>query len=106
MLVSTWFLFDKAPFPMMQSFQNALYINAIDPTNAVIYDRAWLRAAAAEAGLVATGAWPPAIRGFHWQIFFSPVAAGIPEIELPADEAPLGSMPPPVLSVPAHTIGA
>jgi SAM-dependent methyltransferase len=106
LLVSTWFLFDKALFPMMHSFQNALYINLGDPSNAVIYDRAWLRAAAAEAGLVITSAWPPAIRGFHWQICFSPVAAGVPEIELPADEAPLGSMPPPVISVPPHTIGA
>ena len=30
---------------MMQDFQNALYINDIDPTNAVIFDRDWLRAA-------------------------------------------------------------
>ena len=105
-LASTWFLFDKTLFPMMQSFQNSLYINVGDPTNAVIYDRGWLRAAAAEVGLVVTRAWPPAIRGFHWQILFQPVAAGVTEIELPADEAPLGSMPPPVLSVPPHLIGA
>ena len=28
---------------MMQDFQNALYINDVDPTNAVIFDREWLR---------------------------------------------------------------
>ncbi len=105
-LVSTWFLFDKRPFPMMQSFQNALYINAGDPSNAVIFDREWLRAATAEVGLVMTDAWPPAIRGFHWQLRFEPAATGRPAIELPADQAPLGSLPPPVLTVPAHTIGA
>src|SRR5205807_2068395 len=34
-VIATWFLFDKAGFPMMQDFQNALYINESDPTNAV-----------------------------------------------------------------------
>jgi hypothetical protein len=29
---------------MMQTFQNALFINEIDPTNGVIYDRDWVRA--------------------------------------------------------------
>ncbi|MGH7487554.1 MAG: class I SAM-dependent methyltransferase, partial [bacterium] len=43
--VTTWFLFDKENFPMMQEFQNTLFINDIDLTNAVIFDRAWLRAA-------------------------------------------------------------
>jgi SAM-dependent methyltransferase len=105
-LVSTWFLFDKRPFPMMQSFQNALYINTNDPSNAVIFDREWLRAATAEAGLVVTAAWPPAIRGFHWTLRLEPAASGALGVELPEDEAPLGSLPPPVLSVPAHTIGA
>ena len=28
---------------MMQDFQNALYINDVDPSNAVIFDREWLR---------------------------------------------------------------
>ena len=44
-LLATFFLFDKAYFPMMQDFQNALYINDTDPTNAVIFDRDWLLAA-------------------------------------------------------------
>ena len=45
--VTTWFLFDKANFPMMQEFQNALYISDFDPTNAVIFDRTWLSGALA-----------------------------------------------------------
>ena len=44
-MVATFFLFDKAYFPMMQDFQNALYINDTDPTNAAIFDREWLLAA-------------------------------------------------------------
>ncbi len=36
LLMSTWFLFDKADYPMMQHFQNALYINDVDPTNAPV----------------------------------------------------------------------
>lgn len=47
---STWFLFDKQLFPMMQTFQNALYINEADPTNAVIFDRDWLVETAAHNG--------------------------------------------------------
>ncbi len=105
-MLATWFLFDKRPFPMLQAFQNALYINSKDPSNAVIFDRAWLRAAAAEAGLAVVGATPPSVRGFHWTIGFAPLAAGREEIVLPEDDAPFGSIPPPVLSVPAYTIGA
>jgi SAM-dependent methyltransferase len=95
-LHATWFLFDKAAFPMMQPFQNALFINEADPSNAVIFDRRWLRAAAREAGLVVTWARPPEIRGFHWFIVMRPVAAGDREIELPPDTAPPGSNPPPL----------
>ena len=39
-LHASWFLFDKRLFPMMQPFQNALFINETDPSNAVIFDRA------------------------------------------------------------------
>lgn len=104
-LTSTWFLFDKRQFPMMQEFQNALYINLDDPTNAVIFDRSWVRAQAAAAGLVITFAEKPAIRGFHTVVSMMPRAAGVPEVELPLDDAPAGSAPPPVPTRPAHTIG-
>jgi len=50
--VTSWMLFDKRNFPMMKQFQNALYINARDPVNAVIYDRLWLSNTCSEAGLV------------------------------------------------------
>lgn len=84
----TWFLFDKAYYPMMQDFQDALFINDFDPTNAVIFDRNWLIDTAAENGLVISAAQPPAVRGFQWQITMEPLAKGVQSIELPQDEAP------------------
>ena len=50
--ITSWMLFDKQSFPMMKDSQNAFYINARDPTNAVIYDRQWLARTFEETGLV------------------------------------------------------
>jgi SAM-dependent methyltransferase len=97
---STWFLFDKRPFPMMQHFQHALYINEVDPTNAVIFDRGWLIDAARRSGLTIFSAAPPKIRGFHWYIYMTPARAGLEEIELPPDEAPIAGSG--ALAVPAE----
>lgn len=102
---STWFLFDKRPFPMMQPSQNALYINPVDPTNATIFDRGWFNTAIEAAGLTLTSATSPAVRGFHWEIILEPTAAGKPAVELPEDDAPFGSSPPPVPNRPPHLIG-
>lgn len=66
--VTTWFLFDKSEFPMMQEFQNALYISDFDPTNAVIFDRTWLMAALDAAGLAVVSMTPPYVRGHQWAI--------------------------------------
>ncbi len=104
-LSATWFLFDKRDFPMMQVFQNALYINELDPTNAVIFDRTWLKMALKEVGLVLTDVMAPYVRGFQWQLLLEPEETAQSEVELGEDLAPQGSVPPPVLSVPAHTIG-
>ena len=104
-LHATWFLFDKTAFPMMQDFQNALYINEIDPSNAVIFDRDWLLRTAREAGLVLTWAKPPDMRGFQWVLVMRPIAAGQPEIQLPEETAPPGRLPPPLMPADAHTIG-
>jgi SAM-dependent methyltransferase len=104
-LNASWFLFDKRSFPMMQSFQNALYINETDPSNAVIFDRSWLRETAASAGLKIALAQAPAIRGFHFRIVMRPQAADCPEVELPDDHAPIGSAPPPQMPRDAEHIG-
>lgn len=87
--ITTWFLFDKRDFPMMQSFQNALFISDFDPTNAVIFDRGWLREEAARAGLAMTRITPPEVRGFQWTIQLEP-AAGRQSVDFPPDTAPEG----------------
>ena len=87
---STWFLFDKGSFPMMQDFQNALYINDENPTNAVIFDRDWLVDVARRSGLAITAADPPEVRGFHWRIAMMAAASGVEAVDLPQDEAPVG----------------
>jgi SAM-dependent methyltransferase len=104
-LHSTWFLFDKRFFPMMQDFQNTLFINEVDPSNAVIYDRRWLPEAARTAGLVITQAIPPKITGFQWTLVLRPLGAGVQEVELPVDDAPFGREPPPLLQADAASLG-
>jgi SAM-dependent methyltransferase len=104
LVVSTWFLFEKRAFPMMQAFQNALYINETDLTNAVIYDREWLATATRQAGLRIIEAHPPNIRGFHWDIVLARDESG-PSIEIPEDTAPFGSNPPPAMPPQAERLG-
>ncbi len=89
-LEATWFIFDKGLFPMMQEFQNALYINDQDPTNAVIFDRDWVIETARGKGLAVVGARPPSTRGYHWRITMTPAREEIVEVGFPRDEAPVG----------------
>lgn len=89
-ILSTWFLFDKLDFPMMQDFQNALFINDADPTNAVIFDKTWLRNRATESGLHLTRIVPPTIRGFQWQILMSRGDPSTGHVDFPEDTAPRG----------------
>ncbi len=101
---ATWFFCDRNDYPMMQSFQNALYINPVDPTNAVIFDRGWVVESARELGLTVTGVTAPAIRGFHWQVLMT-LDSRAEEAPFPGDEAPVGSLPPPVPGAGAEEIG-
>jgi SAM-dependent methyltransferase len=100
----TCFLMDKAPFPMMQASQSALYINWEDPTNAVIFDRKWFIELANQAELALTAALPPSIRGHQWRLLFRPKDAHSAPIELPEDSAPFGIDRPPVSTRPPHEI--
>jgi SAM-dependent methyltransferase len=93
--ITTWFLFDKRNFPMMQAFQNALFISDFDPTNAVLFDRGWLCERAARAGLVMTRVAPPAIRGFQWTIELQQAGDGRTWAAFPEDLAPHGLARPP-----------
>jgi SAM-dependent methyltransferase len=104
-LRSTWFLFDRADFPMLQEDMAALYVAYEDPSAAVIFDREWVRTTACEAGLVIFDVTPPSIRGFQWTIFMAPEARGLPEVELPPDRAEVGLARPPLMPQEANRIG-
>jgi SAM-dependent methyltransferase len=104
-LNSTWFLFDKVDFPMLQEETNALYVSYEDPSAAVCFARDWVRKAAAAAGLVIFKVVPPHIRGFQWTLVMAPAASGLAEIELPRDEAPVGLARPPCMPRDANRIG-
>lgn len=93
---ATWFLFDKSGFPMMQEFQNCLYINPDDLTNATIYDYKYIQNKYAEQGLVIYKIIPPTVRGFQWFLIAAKERLGLQKAEFPDDVAPLGIMRPPV----------
>lgn len=101
-MLATFFLFDKAYYPMMQDFQNALYINDTDPTNAVIFDREWLLAALDLRELRIREVRSPPVRGYHWEL---EIVHGRGSVALPEDTGEFGRQPPPVCSRPAYMIG-
>jgi hypothetical protein len=61
MIPTSWILFDKHRFPMLQPSRTPC-----TSTNAVIYDRGWLRSACQQGGLVITNVEQPRIHGYHW----------------------------------------
>ncbi|MFP6664548.1 MAG: class I SAM-dependent methyltransferase [Deltaproteobacteria bacterium] len=93
---TTWFLFDKNDFPMMQKFQNALFINDIDPSNAVIFDRMWLQNQASRVGLQISKIVPPELYGYQWVLDLRKAPPGAAHVEFPTDAAPRGMLPPPL----------
>jgi SAM-dependent methyltransferase len=82
---STWFLFDKRDFPVLESGHDALYVSDIDPCAAVLFDHAWVWRQARESGLVVYGVKLPAFRGFQWILLMAHAEAGLPEVPLPPD---------------------
>lgn len=103
--MTTWFLFDKTEFPMMQDFQNALFINDVDPTNAVIFDKAWLRENARRHGLALAHIAPPTVRGFQWKISLAPLGSVAQEAAFPEDTAAAGVARPPLMPPNAPNLG-
>jgi len=92
---STWFLFNKAGFPMMQESQNCLYINVDDTSNATIYDYNYVRSMFKKHGLTIFSIIRPLVRGFQWVLFAKPAAKEVPEADFPDDVAPVGLCRPP-----------
>jgi SAM-dependent methyltransferase len=88
--VTTWFTFDKSEFPMMQEFQNALFINHLYPTNAVIFDRAWLTAVTGRLGLAMTHIVAPALRGYQWTVHLEHQTTARRSVPFPEDAAGRG----------------
>ncbi len=103
--VTTWLLFDKRDFPVMQEFQNALFINDVDPTNAVYFDRDWVLRALDASGLVVSRVRPPGVRGFQWVLELRHAGPGDRHAAFPADDAPFGLARPPVLPLNPDRIG-
>ena len=75
--LTSWFVFDKRDFPMMQEDQNTLFINEFDVRNAVIYDRSWTRGAPPTPGLLSVTRSPPGIRGHQWELRMTQPGTGI-----------------------------
>jgi hypothetical protein len=78
---------------MMQDFPQALYINDVDPTNAVIFDSEWLIRSLDERGLRVRASTVPQVRGYQW---ITEIERGHGSQELPADDSPFGRAPPPI----------
>jgi SAM-dependent methyltransferase len=92
-LHASWFLFDKPDYPMMSGGFNALYVSYVDPSAAVVFDRAWLRDTARAMGLRIFQVIPPGIRGYQWLVLMTK-RTDLSEVELPPDTAPRGSINP------------
>jgi SAM-dependent methyltransferase len=101
----TFFTFDKRDFPMLQDFQNALYINLEDPTNAVMLDRDWLDGAFAAAGLKPVDISPPVVRGFHWWVTLALAGDPRPAVRWPEDVGKVKRVPPPLTPEGADKLG-
>lgn len=81
---TSWFFFERASCPFLDKSQHTLFVNELDPTQAVLYDREWLIGAVRRAGLSVWRTEPPAIPGHQWMVFLAPRSADA------VDRFPLG----------------
>lgn len=93
--LSSWFFFDKRDFPFLPETHNALYVDYVDPTAAVVYDKGWVERLAASHGLVLSYIEPPKIHGHQWTVLMQPVSSGVTPAPWPDDTAPIGTTVPP-----------
>lgn len=90
----TWFFFNKEHFPMMQDFQNCLYINPDDATNATIYDLPFIRNLYKKYNQRIVDVRKPGIRGHQWVVISANETGA--DAEFPNDDASFGLARPPV----------
>ena len=105
-LHSSWFLFERRHFPMLHAHNAALYVSHRDPSAAVLYEREWVRAEAANAGLVISTIIPPGIRGHQWILAMTPLRAGLEQAAFPPDDAPEGTAAAPLMPDNPSRIGS
>src|SRR5262249_39005527 len=99
LLHASWFLFDKADYPMLQESDNALYVSYLDPSAAVIFDRAWVRGTAHQFGLTIRKIIPPQVRD-NKACRFTRKKSDLAEPNFPPDTPHRASVPPPMGSRP------
>lgn len=68
---TTWFAMNRDLFPVLADFQNSIFLNEIDPTQAVYFDWRWIQNLASRCGLrVAAIQWPRT-KGWQFPIIFT-----------------------------------
>jgi SAM-dependent methyltransferase len=102
--LGSWLLFDKTYFPFMGEDYSALYVNYVDPSAAVLFDRRWVQALAAKCGLVISSVMPPTVRGHQWILQMQTEASGADWADWPTDDAPIGDVVTPMGSEDPHLI--
>jgi len=71
LIFSTWFLFYRPDFPVLADYQHCVYVNEIDPIQAIYYDRAFLQKMFVEIGYKIVSYTPTFIRGFQNEIILA-----------------------------------
>jgi SAM-dependent methyltransferase len=81
---TTWLLFDRVSFPFLTADKVCLFVDELDPTAAVIYDREWLLTTFRRYGLAVCLTKPPAVPGHQWLVMLEKRRPGA------VDQFPLG----------------
>jgi len=71
---STWFLFDRAWFPVLAPSQHALYVNEADPSHAVYFDWGFVVETAAQLGLTVVDTLWTEAPGFQSVVYLGRIA--------------------------------
>jgi len=66
--LTSWFFFDNESFPFFRSGVPCLFVNELDPTAAVIYDRQWFVSMLRRCNLAVRKATHPVMAGHQWSL--------------------------------------